>query len=548
MRAIRADLYGLESGIQQAGAFDYQWKLNGWLKTLRNNDGTFSARYRFDGTMLSKDVTFSACRALLERAGDSGTLEVDVRRYTNPNVSITSITHLFSSTVSSIARRGVTQSTQSIARVTSQISTQSVARWKSQHTVNTIILLGDGLVQYNLSGTVDSDYVAGDTFTAASCTDAANNGTFTVVRVNNDGGNNLVVSNTSGVAQSSSAGTVDLDAWKFTYTNPVSSEFTAGEAATFASHTSGSNDGTFTIYAINQGGNNIIVKRSGCVAQASAAGNCNVNRWVFTLASSAPSYYAVGEKALTSGHTSGGNDGSLTIVAVNSGGSNLVLYNTAGVAQAGVAGSIDTLRWVYTLTSDPTTSSNVQVGDSVWTNDVTSAANRGEFTVKETNVSSGTNVVLYNASGAVQGGSAGTLYTHKVKVSFATDQSSYMTTSSRITLFHTSKNSHTPGNIDGEYDVVQVNRGGGSNYNAVISKYGAVALPGPCGRVVLESKSLFDTRPSVTVSSYAGSWSAKSTNAVLNATQKICPADTLIMAEILQLPTGDCKNLTIQLY
>lgn len=547
MQAIRDDLYGLEADIVAAGAFDYQFKVNGYLAQLRANDGSFAARHRLDGAMISKNTTFSQCRILLEQTGNGGTLEVDVRRYTNPNVAIQSLLHLFTDAITGISQRGSGLSTQSIARTTAQIATQSISRWKTQLNVLSIVLLGNGLVQYNLSGTPDADFVVADTFTAASCTTSANNGTFAIVRVNNNGGSNLVVQNASGVAQATAAGTMDLDAWKFVYTNPVSAQFVAGESATMASHTTGANNGTFPIYAINQVGNNIIFKGSAFVAQGSAAGTADTNRWAFALSASAPSYIAVGESIATTSHTTGGNNGTLPVVAVNSGGNNICVYNASGAVQGGAAGTINSLRWIYSFASDPTTSSNVQVGDSVWTLDATSAANRGQLVAKELNVSSALNIVVYNAAGVAQVSSGGNMFTNKMAVKFAADQSSYMTTASKIRLHNVSINSQVPGFLDGEYDVAQVNRGGGSNYNAVVSMYGAPAIPGPMGRVPYESKSLFTTRPSITIAQYDGVWGAVSTNAVFDATQKVVPANTLVMASLLQIPTGDPKNCTIQM-
>lgn len=563
MQAIRQDLYDLDAAIAAAGAFDYQFKLNGYLKRLRIGDGTttFIPRRRVDGSMISKATTFTSARVMLEQPGDSGTLEVDIRRYTTPNVALAGIEHLFTDAITSIGRAGSSLSTQSITRTASQISTQSISRWKSQLSIQSIVPvsrafseLGDvygntyrNMYRINLSGTVDSDWKAGDTVTVASASNSGNNGTFTILFTNLDGGNNVVVNNSSGAAQDSVAGTVDLDAWKYVFTNPVDSEFVAGEYAVFASHTNAANDGNKIIYATNQGGNNIIVKSSTGVAQGSAAGNANNTRWKYALASAAPSDYVVGEAAFMSSHSSGSNDGNFLIVAVNSGGNNIVVSNYSGVAQGGAAGNIQTQRWTYVFSSDP--SSEVSAGDYVWTDDATSSINRGQFVVKQVNRSGGFNIVVYNSSGTTQASSGGNMQSSKVKVKFSADQSSYITTSSRLTLFGLPVGSDGMG-LDGDYDVTEVNRGGGGNYNAVVSMYLAPRSRSvsASGRLVLESKSLFDTRPSITYTDFAGKWAQLSTNAVFNATQAVVPANTLIMMDILNIPAnGEPRNLTVQL-
>ena len=170
------------------------FKLNGPLDMLPNG----KAR-RVDSCYISSAQAFSACEVFLDDPGTTGTLEVDVRRITTPKIPITGITPIFSASTQSIARAGSSLSTQSITRTTAQISTQSITQWKSSINVQSIIALGSNLWQYNLSSAPDSDWVVGDTVTFASCTTAANNGSFTIVRVNDYGSTSVVVTNASGV-------------------------------------------------------------------------------------------------------------------------------------------------------------------------------------------------------------------------------------------------------------------------------------------------------------------------------------------------------------
>ncbi len=540
MDDIRLNLGAIKAAAELAGASDYLFKINGLLPALPVG----RSRLRLDGVVISKDVTFQKGQVYLEEPGLGGTVRVDVRRATKPDTKITAISRQFSSAINSIARAGSGNSTQSITRATAQISTQSITLWKSALNISSIVPLGNNLYRYNLASTVDTDWVVGDSVTAASCSNAANDGTFTIVRAREDGGNNIVVSNVSGVAQSGSAGTLTLEAWSYNFTNPVSSQFAAGEQATFASHSAGGNNGALTIYAINQSGNNIIVKNSSGEAQGSAAGTVDVLRWIFAFSSAASATdYVVGETALTASHSTGGNNAAaLPIRAVNSGGNNVILYNPSGAVQGGAAGTVNTNRWVYFFSSDP--SADVSAGHSVIVTSATSAGNNGEFVVKEVNRSTSGNLVVFNASGVAQGGAAGTLVSKRALVSFASDQSATITTDSQITLYGTAALAN-----GGTFDVLQVNRGGGANYNAVIETTGAAQV-GAAGRVVFETKSLFDTKPEIVIPPSTAGFAAthgRVADGVLNSTRKTVTAGTLIFADILSIPSGAPRNLVVRL-
>lgn len=545
---IRTNLDDLDSRANAVGAFDYQFKVNGPLELLRNaNTGVFLRRHRVDGGLISKSSTLQQCRLLLIDGGLGGDLEVDVRRATKPDCEIQGVTALFRASIQSIARAGSSINTQSISRATTQLATQSVARFKSSINISSIVDMGSDNAtgthywKINLASAPDADY-AGQSVTLASTTGATNDGTFTVVRAKDDGGNNIVIANPSGAAQTSAAGNVELNLWKYTYVNPVSSHFAAGENALFASHTAGGNDGSFEIYAINQSGNNIVVKNTAGVAQAGVAGTVDVKRWKYvTSAAVSTTDYVVGESALLASHSSGANDGTFPIRAVNDGGDNIVVYNNSGVTQGGAAGTINTTRWVYAFSTDP--SSDVSAADSIIFISATDPLNNGTFTVKEVNRSASNNIVVSNTSGVAQGGAVGTAVTSKKKVAFLSTQAD-ITTDSRIYIVN------CPTVLEGDYDVTQVNRGGGANYNAIISTTSTTEQEGACGRVALETKSVFDTRPKVTIAPTSYDWhnshAAVSSNMVLNTTRKTLPADTLVFLDIISAPTNS-YGLTVQL-
>lgn len=546
MDAIRLDLDYLNSTAISAGNFDYQFKANGYLNAIPTPDYN-----RFDGALVGKSQTFSNCQIYLEKPGNGGTISCDVRAYSKPDALITSIARQFSSAINSIARAGSGINTQSISRATAQVNTQTVTLFKSALSVASIVLVGDATtsyVRYNFTAAVDSDWVVGDTVTFASSSNVANDGSFVIVQKNVDGGNNVVVVNASGVAQSGAAGTGTLRAYKYNLTNPAATPaFTVGENGHFASHPDAGNNGDIAIYAVNSGGNNVVVKNPSGVVSAVATGTVDTNRFIYAYSSSVSTTdYVVEEKALLAGHTSGASDGSFTIKLVNSGGNNLHLYiPSGGVTQGGAAGTANTNRWTYFFSVDP--ASSVTAGDTIIFAGATTAANNGEFVVKQVDRTTSDNVVVYNTSGVAQGGAVGTAVSKLMLISFGSDQSASITTASRILI-----SGSIQGLADGDYTVSQVNRGGGSNYNAVVSMAVAViAQAGACGRVVAESKSIFDTVPSIVIppntNGFFGTHLQISSNMVLNATRKTVAAGTILGADIISIPGGAPKNLVVQL-
>lgn len=529
MDAIRLDLDDLDSRVSSIGNYAYQFKLNGPI-------GSVSLPYRrIDGVLIPGARTFSEVKVYMERPGNSGSLEIDIRKYTTTNPAITALTRQFSGSINSIAQVS-SVNTQSITRAATQIATQSISLWKSAINISSIILIGDGFVRYNLASTPDATaWIVGDSVTTASCTSGANDGTWTIVRINDDGGNNIVVKNNSGVAQTGSAGTMQLNAWAYNFTNPVDSLFTAGEKALFASHTSANNDGSLTMYAVNSGGNNIVVKNASGVAQGGVAGTVDIFRWKYNFTASAGTDFAVGETIDAASHSSAVNDGTTFVIAAkNSGGNNIVVYNTAGAAQGGVAGTVTPNRWIYALASDPT--SSFTVGQNCVVTSATSAVNNGTFEVKEINRLSTNNIVVHNVNGVAQGGAAGSLVHSRMLVSFGSDQSAVITTSSRISLTNLARDAD-----EGEYDVVEINRGGGSNFNAVVDMPSGSEQASPCGRVNFESKSFFSVRPTLTlatVSKTATNRELQYTSTATFGANATVTANTIIAMEILDIPEG----------
>jgi hypothetical protein len=130
---------------------------------------------------------------------------------------------------------------------------------------------------------------------------------------------------------------------------------------------------------------------------------------------------------------------------------------------------------------DPTGS--ISVGHNLFTTGHTSALNDGTFDVKEINASAGTNLIIYNASGVVQAGVAGNVYTTRKLVKFASDQSATYTTDSYIEMAGTASSEYNYADTIAPFRVVEVNRGGGANYNVVVELATATAQANPAGFV-----------------------------------------------------------------
>lgn len=547
---IKDDLDDLNSRVITAGAWPFVLEVHGKLANVLRKRSIAAG-------LVNADFAPSSCRFMLKLSGTSGSLAFDIRKHTSPLTPITAISHQYTGNTTGIARQGSSKATQSIARAATQISTQSITHAKAANNVQSIIGLGtvsglgSNLWQYNLASTIDSDTIIGDSIVFASCTTGANNGTFTIVDKNRGGGNNVVITNASGVAQTGVAGTAQVKIMSYNFTNPVDSLFGAGYSHTFASHTNAANNGALLVYAINNGGNNIWVKNSTGAVQASTPGTVDTLFWkfAFTVAASVTDYI-VGEAAVTAAHTSGGNNAAaLTIVAVNSGGNNVVLYNTAGVAQAGILGNVNTNRWAYTMPSDPT--AQVSAGYTVYCSSHSSALNDGLFTVKEVTASV---IIVYNTSGLVQGGTAGSVSTTRKLIQFASDQSAVYTTASFIEMQGCVDTKY---NYDWSYSplpVVQVNRGGGANYNVVVdmatdyltvTRYSAAAQTSPAGYVQVEMKSIFSSAPTL-----ANSVTSLEANHNIAGSSTSFPGTTVTAQTPLNLylttiPSGDPRDLTV---
>jgi len=544
MEQVNDNLIDLDSRTIAAGAKPFQLELQGKLKFI--TDWKRSICYG----ILNEAFQPSRCRFILKKSGLSGTLAFDIRKHTTPKTVITGIDHQYSAATQSIAQKGSSLSTQSIARTGTQILTQSITHAKAAQNIQSIILLGyvddlgSNCVQYNLDAAISADTVIGDSIVMAGASAGANNGTFTIIDKNRGGGFNVVIANASGVAQTGAAGTTQEKIMSYNFTNPVASDFEAGYQHVFASHTAPANNGTLLVYARNNGGNNVWVKNATGATQAGVAGTLDNNFWRFAMTSAVSTTdYIVGEAAKTASHTTGANNvGALEIIAVNSGGNNVVLYNPAGVAQAGVAGNVNTNRWQYNLPSDPT--SQITAGDTVYLSSHTTAANNGTFVAKELTSSA---IIVYNTAGVAQAGVAGSSVTTRKLIKFAADQSAVYSTDSWIEMQGCVGSTYNYIQERAPFKVLQVNRGGGANYNVVIDNPTGASQASPSGYVQLEMRSLFTSAPSlaVDVTSIEPNQMLVGTSTAFVVAS--IAAQTPIALYLTSIPTGDPRDLTVTL-
>lgn len=497
MTAVRSNLERLDSQLTGADSVlspIVQFKLNGPLDALANGRAK-----RIDTAFITGEQSLGGCQLTLDVPGTSGTLEVDLREITTPRIPITGIEPIFQTTIDSITRAGTAYSTQSITRTTTQLATQSVSYFREALDVVSIIALGSNLWQYNLSEAPDEHWQVGDSVTFASCTTAANNGTFEIVRVNDYGSASVIVTNASGVEQVSQAGTATLQAYSYNFTNPVDEEFVAGENCTMAGHANAANNGSKLIYAVNLGGNNIVTKGTG-VEQSAVGGTADVLRFSYNFSIPAPEAdYQVGDTLLAASHSSAANNGNFRITGVNRGGNNLQVYNPSGVIQGGIAGNVNSNQWIIAIPVDP--SEDYSVGEKVVISGATNAANNGQFEVRQVNRSLTNNLTVFNAGGVAQAGAAGVVKHTKKKVKFATDQSDKFTTESLIEIEGAPSSFYsTPNYFDIGHRVLEINRGGGANYNVVIEVEGdAPSQNAQAGWVSVESRSVFETTPKIVI-------------------------------------------------
>jgi hypothetical protein len=515
----------------------FQWNVNGSLSLLG------SSIKRIDGSSSYKSFIPTSVKAICQKGGLTGILTIDVRKHQSLNAPIVSIMPVFQATLSSVAASTTAISTQSIVAHNSTLSTQSVSRFKSALNVQSVVKTqATNGWKYNFSGSLlDSDYQVGKYVVVAGCSNAANNGTFQILEINHGNFPSIVVTNASGVVQTSAAGTLDLQLFSFNFLSAVPSDFVSGDSFIASSHTNANNNGTFTIYKINQSGNNLLAYIDAGVVQGTVTGSINSCLWKYTYASAVSStYFVVGQKAKMSSHTNAANNGNFIIRNLNASGNNIVVYNPAGVAQAGVAGNANSNLWIMNFSSSPV--GLISANDYVKFEGSTTTANNGTFKA----LSVGANfVVVYNESGAVQS-SSGAVFTTKFKATMnSTTASLGITTDSKVEFLQTAGSTFIETSADLGYQVLSV---GTSDFVfeerlATTSDFQST----PCGYISIESKSILSAPISIN-SDLVGVYQKELVSASSSANGSVVSADAWLGIWVTSNFTSGGQDLSVTVY
>jgi hypothetical protein len=553
MTTIKNDLDFLNTelgGLGGGGGAVIQFKVNGRLNTLRSQIlADVRSGYGIDGAYISSAQTFTRVRLYLKLNGTTGQTKIDIKRHVRVDHPIISIDYQMNFATQAVGRQATALNTQAISLATPTVNTQSIDRAQSTMNISEIISLGNSRWRANVEGGVllDSDWAVNKRILIESASNAGNNGNFAIESVNQDGFPSIIFSNASGVQETSSPATVKLQLFEYIFTNPADTvNFVVGESFIAAGHTTGANNGTFVIVRVNDAGNNLVAYNDtvGATTQGGVAGTVQTTRWVYTFTAPVSTLdYFIGEKILAATHTSGVNNGVFLIVDINQAGNNLVVTNVAGVAQAGAAGTVNTNRWIYTVLTDPTLVT--AIGERMGAFSHTSALNDGAFTIVDLKYLGLNNIVVYNEAGVTQAGVAGSVRSEKMILSFSADNSaSYDITKSLVTT----KNTNNVDNSRTYLDVVELNRGGGANFNIVVlnpkalTSVTSLAQAFAMGQVDTESRSVFTTLPTLAIGDQPKFGGLDGVFDVASVA-----ANSMVSLDVLELPTGVPEDLSVDL-
>ena len=541
MDSIRLNLDALDQ-TASGGAALFNFNVNGPLRLASNQRGRAQ-----DTAVNFSEFTPTTCRAILKKSGNGGKIKFDLRKSRVFNTPITSIISQFESETQSIGRMQSALNTQSINRTTATTNTQSIEYAKDTLSVQSIVEVGPSLFRYNFLATdiVDNDYRVGDFVFIDGCTNADNDGNFEILQVNQSGFPSIVIRNTDGEAQLSPDGTVDLQLFRYNFTNPADSDFTAGENATFAGHEDAGNDGLLEVAFVNRLGNSVWVYNENGIEQSIVQGTVDIERWVFAYSNPINTdIYAVGETAFMSDHSSADNNGNFKVVDINRGDDNLVVYNeSGGSTQGAAAGTSEPNRFVYALNSNPI--NDVEIDDFVGFEDHTSENNNGIFKVVSINFAASNNLVIFNEDGEDQAGADGGPRHTKKLVNFFEDESENYNEGQLVEI---------RGAVDGAYNhtknkdpftILEVNRGGGANFNIVIDGQDFDDQVSAAGFVANRLESIFVAPPEAVIDGIGieseRSVKIQSSNFAAGAIS----SDDVLLLYLLEVPSGSPRDISV---
>ena len=541
MDSIRLNLGGLDNRITLSAGSDFSFRVNGNMNILSLGSTPENGK-GLDAGFVAQERTLSTASVYLDQKGDGGALEIDVRRLKFLARPISGIRNIFTSNTQSIVRGSTQLSTQSITKSDADLATQSITYYKPSETIDNIIQVsGAFLFRINLDGIapLDSDYKVNDYVTISGATDSNNNGLFQIKAVNQDNGRNIVVENLLGAAQASAGGSIRLEMAAYTFLVSVPDNFAVGEDFVANGHIDPSNDGTFTIVKTNDGGNNIIIKRTTVlVEQVGAGGQAEVLRFSYNFLAAVNDAFVVGEQALFSTHTDPLNDGSIEIKDKNyNGGNNIIIYNASGLLQPAAGGAVDTNRWVYALDLDP--DGFFIIGDNAILSGHDDINNDGTFSVVDVKYLATNNIVIYNAAGVEQLLPNGLVDHAEKAITFREDFSADFDADKSTVVI-----SNTPdANNDGEFLVRDVNRTSVSPFNIICELDSGILQVGDAGQILSEVRSIFTQGSAlidITQDKQVETFTITNNDLITDP----LVSDTIILLDILQAPANSA-NLAV---
>jgi len=349
MDDIRLNLERINDDVVLAKGPDVSFRVNGDLSIL-DLGGTPANGVEIDGAFVAQESIVQNVTMYLAKQGLGGTLEIDIKRLKYLSRTISGIKNIFTANTDSIARGSAALATQSITKAEGDLATLSVTYSKAELNIESIIqVTGALLFRINLA----------------------------------------------------------------TPLTPLDEDYVVGQFIDVAGTDAGGNAGVFEIKEVNKdGGKNLVVENVTGVAQLTPNGTIQLQLVDYTFVSITPDNFAAGENFVAVGHINATNDGTLEIYKTNVGGNNIQVYRTTAlVVQVGAGGQCEVLRYQYNFLA-PVLGA-FTVGELAVFAAHSSVVNDGSLEIKQTNNNAGDNIVVYNATGALQPVVAGTVNTNR---------------------------------------------------------------------------------------------------------------------------------------
>lgn len=534
---IQANLEDLATQIDSisgGGGSSLQFKVNGNLTRLKSLiDSDVKNGLEMDGAFVTALRKFVRARLFIKKNGNTGQTKADVRRHVKVNHPIKSLMFKGQFLTQSIGIIGNPLATQSVSKRTPGSATQSINRTEANETISSIVNIGNDVFKINTTGI---DLVANwkpGAIVVISGANALNNGEFEIIERNYEGSPSVLVSIPGGIDETGIAATLNLNRFAYVFLAVADAiAYKIGENLIATGHTTGANNGTFVIDAVNEAANDLVIynNTAGATVQAGIAGDVNTERFVYTfLLATLATDYIVGQTNNCTGHSNALNNGKFEIVELNETGNNLVVRNSVGVVQAGVAGTVNTNLWVYAVDSDP--SLDVTVGDTLRFENHTSASNDLNAVVVELSRAAADNIIVFNESGVVQAGVAGDIFTELMVVEFFQDESASYIVDGPLGFISVADIIGMPDAINnGKFTVEAINIDFANNI--VFKNISGIEYVDPVGQIHTEIRSLFSTLPTIPAGE---DFSIGSNGVLIDANTE---AESMIMLDILELPEG----------